>query len=170
MTYDEIEIYRRQLQELIERWRPTEAPVSIDVTKGDFYELARKVGASTRAVFINPQTGLPAGYDASIDDVISNIHQALQTASMVDACRTAAKNHEIAMKAQRNARFSQWIALGAMLAPWGAVAVNLIGTANDGSWSISVGASTRVRDWIAFLAIAIAVASLLVARRSLKYQ
>jgi hypothetical protein len=35
---------------------------------------------------------------------------------MIDACRTAAKNYEIAVKAQKNARLSQWIALGAMVA------------------------------------------------------
>ena len=115
MTYEEIESYRRRLQELIEKWRPTETPESAEVTKGDFYKLARQVGASTRAI-LHTEAGLPKGYDASISDVVSNIHQALQTASMIDACRTAAKNHEIALKAQESARLSQRISIVVMLA------------------------------------------------------
>ena len=43
MTYEEIEGYRKRLQELIEKWRPTETPESAEVTKGDFYKLARQV-------------------------------------------------------------------------------------------------------------------------------
>jgi hypothetical protein len=45
-----------------------------------------------------------------------DIHLALQTASMIDACQTAAKNYEIALQAQRDARTSHWIAVGALFA------------------------------------------------------
>ncbi|MBN1505990.1 MAG: hypothetical protein JW955_04045 [Sedimentisphaerales bacterium] len=42
--------------------------------------------------------------------------RSLQTASMIDACTTAARNYEIAAKAQEHARRSQWVSVVAMLA------------------------------------------------------
>ena len=99
MKHDEIERYRKALRDLVERWHPTTEPQPEEVTKGDLQELARKVGASTRSVCIDPKTNLPAGYPAGIGELIDNIHQALQTASMIDACRTAARNFWIALAA-----------------------------------------------------------------------
>ena len=116
MTHEEIETKRKRLQALVEKWHPTPTPEPDDVTKGDFQQLAREVGASTRAVFIDPKTGYPVGCDAGIAELINNIHQALQTASMIDACRTAAQNYKIALKAQENARLSQRVSVAAMLA------------------------------------------------------
>jgi hypothetical protein len=49
-------------------------------------------------------------------DLAWNIHQALQTASMIDACRTAAKNFEIAKTAQKEAHMAKWVSFIAMLA------------------------------------------------------
>ncbi len=93
---------------------------------------------------------------------------------MIDACRTAAKNSEIALKAQNTARISQWIAFGAMLAAWGAIAVSLIlGGTSDRSWNISTGATGGTRDWtdlVAVVAVLIALASVCIARRQLTYQ
>lgn len=137
MTREEIEAYRHRLQALVEKWHPAEDPELGDVTKGDFQRLAREVGASTRAVYINPKTGGPAGYPALIDDLVSNIHQALQTASMIGACRTAAENArrtaenvqltrdtlEETRKAQRTAKMAAGAALlGAIATPIIAVA------------------------------------------------
>lgn len=83
-------------------------------TKHALRELARKVGANTRAMYINPSTEAPVGYDAGISDLIDNIHQALQTLTMIDACKTANRNFLIAL-------IAALIALGSAVALWIAV-------------------------------------------------
>ncbi len=81
-------------------------------------ELAKKVGASTQRVFFDHTVygTKPVCNDADIPELAYNIHFALQTASMIDACRTAAKNHEITLKTQESARLSQWISVAVMMA------------------------------------------------------
>ncbi len=169
MTSRQIEGYRKRLQALIEKWHPTDHPEPDDVTKGDFQQLAREVGASTRSVCIHPQTGLPVGCPASIDELISNIHQALQTASMINTSRTVAKNYRIAEKARKSARLSLLIAFIAALAAWAAVVVNTIRTSGGNSWIMSTGAGTHTSGWIAFFAAVAAAGSFFVALRGLRY-
>jgi hypothetical protein len=69
---------------------------------------------------------------ATPSELAYNIHQALQTASMIDACRTAAKNAKLtrdALEETRKAQRTSWIiaiatviaalaALGGMAAAW----------------------------------------------------
>jgi hypothetical protein len=116
MTHEEIEAARRELQHILEQH---EAKIlkDVDATKA-LRELAKKVGASTQRVFFNNTVSgtKPVCNDAEIPELAYNIHLALQTASMIDACRTAAKNHEITLKAQESARLSQWISVAVMLA------------------------------------------------------
>jgi len=145
MTHEEIETYRQELRGILEKH---EAKTLNDAdTMKALRELAKKVGASTQRVFFNNTVSgtKPVCNDAAIPELAYNIHQALQTASMINACQTAAKNHEIAVKAQKGARFSQGIAVGAMLAAWGAVAVNLIvRRASNGSWNVATGATAGI--------------------------
>lgn len=71
--------------------------------------LAKEIGA---------QQPNAAGIDFR-DMIVNNINHALQTASMIDACRAAADNFDIAQKANRTAFLS-------MLAAWCAVVVTAI--------------------------------------------
>lgn len=96
MTHKEIEAYRKELTEIINRPpQPDGNPAK--GTKEDLRKLARKVGASTRAVYIHPTKTRPLGYEAGISDLIDNINDALRTEAMVDACKTAAKDSIIAI-------------------------------------------------------------------------
>jgi hypothetical protein len=111
MTHEEIEAHKNQLIRVGATIRDVQ-PDNQELLR-ELQDLAAKVGASPAK---------PAGADgrswvwATAPDLVHNIHQALQTASMIHACRTAAKNHEIAVKAQESARLSLWVAVGAMLA------------------------------------------------------
>ncbi len=67
-------------------------------------ELAKKVGASTtRMVSTTNQSGIVVGTMLSNKitetEIVQNIEQALQTASMFDMCRTAARNFWFTMLA-----------------------------------------------------------------------
>jgi len=114
MTNKEIEEYQKKLQEIIDRPKQPDGNPAKG-TKGDLQELARKVGASTRAVYTG-EGGKQLGYDAGISDLIDNIHTALQTATMVNMCEIAAKNYKIAITAAI-------IALLSALAAWAGVVV-----------------------------------------------
>jgi hypothetical protein len=129
MTHEEIEKKRRELQDILEEHanklkEHENKAVNDDETRNRLRDLAKQVGASTQAVFLNVTYGGSRKVDeAEICELAYNIHHALQTASMIDACRTAAKNHEIAMKAheiaaqaQESARHSRWISVAVMLA------------------------------------------------------
>lgn len=117
MTNKEIEEYQKKLQEIIDRPKQPDGNPAKG-TKGDLQELAKKVGASTRAVYTG-EGGKQLGYDAGISDLIDNIHTALQTAAMIDACRTASRNFWIAIVA---AIIATLIALAA----WVAIMVNVL--------------------------------------------
>ena len=124
MTHEEIENYQRELQSILDKYE-----TKLE-NKGQTYtalrELARKVGASTEAVFLNVvQGGSRVVSQAEIPELAYNIHFALQTASMIDACRTAAENVEVAQQAQRDASKAQWVAIGSMVAAWAAVVVHI---------------------------------------------
>lgn len=116
MTHEEIEACRQELQNALEK-HEAKALSDVDALKA-LRELAKKVGASTQRVFFNNTVSgtKPVCNDAAVPELAYNIHFALQTASMIDACRTAAKNHEITLKAQESARLSQWISVAVMFA------------------------------------------------------
>jgi hypothetical protein len=61
-------------------------------------DLARNVGACTRSVHIK-NNGERDVYNASIEDLISNVHQALNTAVMIEMCRISARNFYISIVA-----------------------------------------------------------------------
>lgn len=75
-------------------------------------DLAKKVGAST--------TNRYKGYGkASIPELVENIDRVLQTASMIDACRTSAENYKIAVTASKTSIVSA-------IAAWAAVVVGVL--------------------------------------------
>jgi len=55
---------------------------------------------------------------ATIPELAHNIHQALQTWSMIDACRTAAKSHRTAVAAAIIAVCAALAAVSAAIANW----------------------------------------------------
>ncbi len=126
MTHEEIEAARRGLQHILEQ-HGAKILKDVDATKA-LRELAKKVGASTQRVFFNNTVSgtKPVCNDAEIPELAYNIHLALQTASMIDACRTAAKNVGLAENAQAAASRAQQVAFWSMLAAWAAVVVNII--------------------------------------------
>jgi hypothetical protein len=126
MTHEEIEAYRQELQDILEK-PEAKIPNDVNTTKA-LQELATKVGASTQRVFFKDTTSgtKPVCDDARIPELAYNIHVALQTASMIDACQTAAKNVGLAENAQAAASRAQQVAFWSMLAAWAAVVVNII--------------------------------------------
>ena len=99
MTDAEIEEYRKQLNELTKQCSDKKRESHI---QPQLQELARKVGASTMGVYLTGSTGSSIR-DADTSELIRNIHQALQTASMVNMCRTATQGFEIATEASNRA-------------------------------------------------------------------
>jgi len=96
MTHEEIEDRRKDLLDILQK-RPGDQNQPLR-------DLAVKVGAqqpnASRVEFR--------------DMIVNNINHALQTASMIDMCKTSAKNHKIAITAAI-------IALLSALAAWAAV-------------------------------------------------
>jgi len=84
--------------------------------------LADKVKASSEAI--------GGRYNPGKAELVLNIQKAIQTATMIVMCKTAAKNYEIAVTATRaavrNYRIAAAIAILSMLAAWAAVIVILI--------------------------------------------
>lgn len=114
MTHKEIEQHRTKLIEIINRPKLSDGNPAKG-TKEDLQELAKRVGANTRAIYTCPN-GEQKGYDAGISDLIDNIHTALQTTSMIDTCRTASRNFWIAVVAAI-------VAFCSVLAAWVAVSI-----------------------------------------------
>lgn len=81
-------------------------------------ELAKEVGASsTRMWFRTTPEGRLRGPPSNMiteTEIVQNIHQALQTATMIDMCKTASRNFIIALVATI-------ITLGSAVALWVAV-------------------------------------------------
>lgn len=112
MTHDQIEAYRVKKTEILAK--NTNVYDSL-------VELAKEVGASI--------TNRDKGYGkASIPQLVENIDLALQTASMIETCRIATENCDIAQRATKAAichyRIAAGIAILAMIAAWVAVFIN----------------------------------------------
>lgn len=112
MAYEKIEQYKKQLIEIVQR--PKQAGGNpVTGTNEDLQELAQKVGASTRIIHID-EHGNQADRAAGIAILIDNIHTALQTATMIEMCRIAARNFWIAIVAAIIAGLSAvaaWVAV-----------------------------------------------------------
>jgi hypothetical protein len=104
MTSKEIEKFRKRLVEVLKREKSDERTAAL-------YELAKEIGASTGR--------RRSGEDVDPVGLVDNIHYALQTASMVDMCRTAGRNYWIAFVASL-------IAFLSAAAAWAAVYVNIL--------------------------------------------
>jgi len=109
MTDEEIEAYRQRLNELTAECSDEQPEPRISE---ELKKLAREVGASTYVFYVDTTYGRGTTGAADTSELIRNIHQALQTASMANMCRTATEGYEIATKASRNARIHFWIAAG----------------------------------------------------------
>jgi len=107
MTPEESELYRLELT-IGDAYPTQDKDLSLK-------ELAIKVGANTVKRFDIDAAGAQL-------ELVSNIHQALQTASMIDACKTASRNYQIAVTATKaaiwNYRIAAAIALLAMIAAY----------------------------------------------------
>lgn len=101
MTYEEIQ---QKKQRLIDIQKMS------DSNQGKRYralrDLAIEVGASTISTYHQKP--------ANEGELADNIHQALQTATMIDMCKTASRNYVIAL-------IATIIALGSAVALWIAV-------------------------------------------------
>jgi len=126
MTDAKIEDYRQRLN-------TSTAQCSDEKPEGRIHkelkDLAREVGASTRVLWVHPTSSTIKTSDAETPELIRNIHQALQTASMVNMCRTATEGYEIATEASKSAArastrasiqfwFAALVALASMAAAW----------------------------------------------------
>jgi len=125
VTDEEIESYRKRLNELTANCSEKHPEPHI---QEELRKLAREVGASTRGIYM---TGTTEGSirDADTSVLIRNIHQALQTASMVNMCRSAREGYNLAIEASNRAvKHFKWltviailstlIALGSAIASW----------------------------------------------------
>jgi hypothetical protein len=114
MTNEEAERYWNELRDIVQ------TGLDNGTTRDKLKELAREVGAwHGRAIS-------DRAHDATNDVLVASIHQALQTWSMIDTCRTAAENVRLAENAQAAASKAQRVAFWSMLAAWGAVVVNIV--------------------------------------------
>jgi hypothetical protein len=105
MTLNEIERYRERLVELTKKLpEKLEDPLP-EGLKPNLLDIAREIGACTRSVHIKDRDV----YNASIEDLISNIHQALNTATMIEMCRISARNFWVAVIASIIAFISVFI-------------------------------------------------------------
>jgi len=114
MTHDQIQKYRLKLTDIITGKPPYEN------THTSLEELAKEVGAST--------TNKSKGHGkASIPELVDNINDALRTESMIETCRIATENYEIAVTATKATVKNYWIAAAiailSMLAAWVAVLI-----------------------------------------------
>ncbi|MHC4394427.1 MAG: hypothetical protein ACYS1A_02115 [Planctomycetota bacterium] len=100
MTHKEIEVYRQRL-----------AQIKIDL-KGKSKREQRITELLSLAMEVGASTGRQRADDGGVDPVglVNNIHIALQTAAVIDMCKTATEGYEMATKANRNACINFWIA------------------------------------------------------------
>lgn len=106
MTHDQIEAYRVEKTKIL---------AENSNVQDLLIDLAHKVGAST--------TNRDKGHGkATIPQLVENIDSALQTASMIETCRIATENCDIAQRATKAAichyRVAAVIAILAMIAAW----------------------------------------------------
>jgi len=100
MTDEQIEVYRERLNTLTAKCSDEKPEKSV---RKELQELAREVGASTCVLWIHPTKCLITTTEADTPELIRNIHQALQTASMINMCKTATQGYEMATKARKSA-------------------------------------------------------------------
>jgi hypothetical protein len=107
MTHDEMEDYRKQLVKILSK-KDEQGKFKPEVLH-ELQKLIVEVGASY----------------AGIPEMIFNIHQALQTASMINMCETATRGYKIAeatvKKATRAWAIAAITSLCSMIAAWVAV-------------------------------------------------
>jgi len=115
VTDEEIALYGKELSDLTDKCSDSNPESSI---REDLKKLARKVGASTCTHYTANDRHMTG--DADTSEIIRNIHQALQTASMANMCRTATQGYEIATKASNSA--SRQFRIIAIIAFFSAVA------------------------------------------------
>ena len=104
MTHNQIEKYRKQLVEILNREKSQERTDAL-------FKLAKEIGASTGRK--------RSGEDIDPVGLVDNIHQALQTASMIDMCSTASRNYWIAFVAAL-------VAMASAIAAWAAVYIGVL--------------------------------------------
>jgi len=75
---------------------------------------AKEVGASTTRMVRCVDDPL-ASNKITETEIVQNIEVALQTATMIDMCKTSAKNYKIAIVSAIAAALSAWVALIAIL-------------------------------------------------------
>lgn len=109
MTNEEAEEYRQRLVEILNMSDPKRDKV------GDARKLALQVGASIYTKY----PGMDA--NAAFSELVANIHNALQTATMINMSRTSASICEIASRNYKIALIATIIALGSVVALWIAV-------------------------------------------------
>jgi hypothetical protein len=101
MTHKENEKYRQRLVEIQKGEQESKRFEALQA-------LAKEVGASTHGLSMwgdSDRAGVVEG------NLVANIHHALQTAAMIDMCKTASRNFIIALVATI-------IALGSAVALW----------------------------------------------------
>jgi len=102
MTDVEIEAYRKRLNDLTVQLK--DGRKEEETICPQLIELAREVGASTRVLYVRFIDSRTSSTEADSSELIKNIHQALQTASMINMCSAATQGYEIATKASKDAR------------------------------------------------------------------
>ena len=115
MTDTEIEAYRQRLNDLTLQLR--DGKKDENTIRPQLIELAREVGASTKVLYVRFINSSTTSGEADTSELIKNIHQALQTATMVNMCKAATNGYEIATnasnmatKASKTASIQFWIA------------------------------------------------------------
>jgi hypothetical protein len=108
MTDQEIEAYRQRLNTLTDQCTNEDQERK---KQPELQKLAGEVGASRWVLYVGGGGGHITGV-ADTSELIRNIHQALQTASMVNMCRTATQGYETATKASNRASKQFWIFAG----------------------------------------------------------
>jgi hypothetical protein len=119
-TNKEIEQYRRELVQI-------QIQCDVDQKWKQAKELAMKVGASIWRIHPLKDSDIeapPSGekrreaMEATVAEIVHNIHYALQTATMINMCKTANRNFWIAIVASL-------VAILSMLAAWTALLTQL---------------------------------------------
>ena len=106
MTEEEAEEYRQRLIEI----------VNTSDTKRDKVEDARNLALEVGASIYTKYYGKDA--NAAFSQLVANIHNALQTATMINMSRSSAKMCEIAYRNYKIALIATIIALGSVVALW----------------------------------------------------
>ena len=107
MTGEEIEAYRLKLACILSDDYPVQSKDS------SLRELAKEIGASR-----SNWARLGGDKDATESQLVDNIQQAMETASMVDMCRTSAAMCEIASRNYKIALVAAIVAVLSALAAW----------------------------------------------------